>query len=137
MASTEHVWQLHDALGERHRAGLLLAAFARLRLAEVCGLRVGDVDFMRGIVSPVQQCPADQLKTEMSRTPIPIPEALALTLSAHDAEFSAAGWLLTDEWGHELGRGSCSGRSVRPRHRSTGCRPGSGSTTCGTTTPAC
>ena len=38
------------------------------------GCRVSDVDFMRGIVSPVQQYPADPLKTEMSRTPIPIPE---------------------------------------------------------------
>lgn len=102
VASTEHVWHLHDALGERHRAGLLLAAFGGLRIAEVCGLRVADVDFMRGIVSPVQQYPADPLKTEMSRTPVPIPESLALTLSAHVAEFSD-GWLLTNDWGHQLG----------------------------------
>lgn len=102
VASTEQVWALHDAMGERFRAGLLLAAFAGLRLAEVCGLRVADVDFMRGIVSPVQQYPADPLKTEMSRTPVPIPESLALTLSAHVAQFSAE-WLLADEWGHQLG----------------------------------
>ena len=38
-----------------------------------------------------------------SRTPIPIPESLALTLSAHVAAFSADGWLLTDEAGHQLG----------------------------------
>lgn len=60
---------------------------------------------MRGIVSPVQQYPSDPLKTEMSRTPvpIPIPESLALTLSAHVAEFSCDGWLLTNEWGRQLG----------------------------------
>lgn len=103
VASTEHVWALHDALGERYRAGLLLAAFAGLRLAEVCGLRVSDVDFMRGIVSPAVQYPADQLKTEISRTPVPIPESLALTLSAHVAAYSADGWLLTNEWGRQLG----------------------------------
>jgi integrase len=56
----------------------------------------------RGIVSPVRQYPDDELKTEMSRTPIPIPESLSLTLSAHVAEFSD-GWMLTDEWGKQLG----------------------------------
>lgn len=57
VASTDQIWALHDATDERYRAGLLLAAFAGLRLAEVCGLRVPDVDFMRGVVSPVQQYP--------------------------------------------------------------------------------
>ena len=102
VASTEQVWALHDAMGERYRAGVLLAAFAGLRLAEVCGLRVEDVDFMRGVVNPVRQYPADELKTEISRTPIPIPASLALTLSAHVAEFSD-GWLLTNEWDRQLG----------------------------------
>src|SRR4051812_30296363 len=45
VATTEQVRALHDAMGERYRAGLLLAAFTGLRLAEVCGLRVVDVDF--------------------------------------------------------------------------------------------
>ena len=102
MASTLQVWALHDAMGERYRAGLLLAAFAGLRLAEVCGLRVADVDFMRGVVTPVQQYPADRLKTEMSMTPIPIPDSLALTLSAHVAQFSTE-WIMCDGWGHQMG----------------------------------
>jgi integrase len=102
VASTEQIWALHDAMGERYRAGLLLASFAGLRLAEVCGLRISDVDFMRGVVSPVQQYPADPLKTEMSRTPIPIPSSLALTLSAHVAEFST-NWIMCEESGHQMG----------------------------------
>lgn len=102
VATTEQIWQLHDAMGERYRAGLLLAAFAGLRLAEVCGLRVTDVDFMRGIVSPAVQYPAEPLKTEMSRTPIPIPDSLALTLSAHVAEFSTE-LIMCDPWGKQLG----------------------------------
>ena len=61
-----------------------------------------DVDFMRGIVSPVQQYPADPLKTEMSRTPVPIPTNLALTLSAHVAEFSTD-WVMCDPWGKQMG----------------------------------
>ncbi len=40
VATTEQIWALHDAMEPRYRAGLLLAAFAGLRLAEVCGLRV-------------------------------------------------------------------------------------------------
>ena len=102
VASTEQIWGLHDAMGERYRAGLLLAAFAGLRLAEVCGLKVADIDFMRGVVSPVRQHPDDALKTECSRTPIPIPDSLALTLSVHVAVYSDY-WLLADEWGHQLG----------------------------------
>ena len=31
--------QAHDAMGKRYRAGLLLAAFAGLRLSEVCRLQ--------------------------------------------------------------------------------------------------
>ena len=102
VASTEHIWALHDAMGERYRAGLLLAAFAGLRLAEACGLRLVDIDFMRGIVSPAVQYPADPLKTEISRTPIPIPGSLALTLSAHVAAFSGGEWVLTNQWGQQL-----------------------------------
>lgn len=90
VATTEQVWALHDAMEERYRAGLLLAAFAGLRLAEVCGLRVSDVDFMRGFVNPVQQYPAEELKTEVSHTSVPIPSSLALTLSAHVQAFPSA-----------------------------------------------
>jgi integrase len=52
-----------------------------LRLAEACCLRVGDVDFMRGIVRPVVQFPADELKSEASRAPVPIPQSMALELA--------------------------------------------------------
>jgi len=65
-------------------------------------LKVADVDFMRGIGAPVRQYPDDERKTEMSRTPIPIPESLSLLLSAHVAEFSDE-YLLTNEWGRQLG----------------------------------
>jgi integrase len=61
---------------------VLLGGFVGLRTAEECGLRVDDVDFMRGIVSPAVQWPALQLKSETSRTAVPIPAELALELSA-------------------------------------------------------
>jgi integrase len=102
VATTEQVWALHEALLPRYRAGLLLAAYAGLRLAEVCGLKVADIDFMRGIVSPVRQYPDDSLKTECSQWPIPIPASLTLQLSAHVKQFSTD-WLMTDELGRQMG----------------------------------
>jgi integrase len=102
VATTDQVWALHDAMPEHLRSAILLGAFAGLRLAETCGLRVSDVDFMRGIINPVIQYPAEPLKSETSRTAIPIPASLAAELSAH-----VAGWraetLLTNESGEQLG----------------------------------
>ncbi len=64
VATTEQIWAVHDVFPEHLRAAVLLGAFAGLRLAEVCGLRVVDVDFMRGIVHPAVQYPAQPLKSE-------------------------------------------------------------------------
>lgn len=82
VATTEQVWALHDAFPEHLAPAVLLGAFVGLRTAEVCGLRVADVDFMRGIVRPVQQWPGESLKTDTARTPVPIPSELAVELSA-------------------------------------------------------
>lgn len=102
VATTEQIWALYDAMGERYRAAILLAAFAGLRLAEACGLRVADVDFMRGVISPAVQYPDEELKSETSRTPIPIPATLAAELSAQVAAYPAE-TLLTNAWGEQLG----------------------------------
>ena len=81
VATTDQVWALHDAFPEHLRPAVLLAAFAGLRLAECAGLRTNDVDFMRGVISPTVQFPEEELKTDYSRTPIPIPNELSLLLS--------------------------------------------------------
>lgn len=100
VATTAQVWALHDAMPEHLRPAILLGAFAGLRIAEACGLRISDVDFMRGIVSPAVQYPAEPLKSEMARTPVPIPQELSLELSKY-----AAGelWLLEDLLGAQVG----------------------------------
>jgi integrase len=82
VATTEQVWAIHDAVPDHLRVAVLLGAFAGLRIAEVSGLRVTDVDFIRGVVHPKQQWPGGPLKTEGSDQPIPIPRDLALLLSA-------------------------------------------------------
>jgi integrase len=82
VATTEQVWAIHDAMPERFRVAVLLGAFAGLRIAEVGGLKVADVDFLRGIVHPKEQYGGKPLKTDGSDQPIPIPRELTLMLSA-------------------------------------------------------
>jgi integrase len=81
VATTAQVWALHDAMPMHLRPAVLLGAFAGLRTAEVCGLRVSDVDYMRGVVTPEVQYPLQPLKSDASRTPVPIPRSLAVELS--------------------------------------------------------
>ncbi len=101
VATTNQVWALHDAMPPHAKPAVLLGAFVGLRLAEACGLRVSDVDFMRGIVSPQVQYPAEPLKTEISRTPVPLAASLALELSAHVAATGADNVLVT-QYGHPM-----------------------------------
>jgi integrase len=89
VATTAQVWQLHDALPDPLRPMVLLGAFAGLRRGELIAIRVEDVDFMRGVISPAIQYPAEPLKTEISRTPIPIPQELALELNRVPAEWKS------------------------------------------------
>lgn len=89
VATTEQVWALHDALPAHFRPVVLLGAFAGLRVGEMVALRVQDVDFMRGIITPAIQYPGVELKTEMSRTPIPIPQELALELNRVPADWGS------------------------------------------------
>lgn len=98
VATTEQVWALHDVMPLRLRPAVLLGAFAGLRCAEACGLRTADVDFMRGFINPEVQYPAEPLKTEISRTPVPVPRSLALEL-ARDA---TGEYLLRGEDGGQL-----------------------------------
>jgi integrase len=98
------VWALCDAVPDRYRAGILLSAFTGLQVAEACGLRVADVDFMRGIIHPAVQYPAEPLKTEVSRTAVPIAASMAAELSAHVAQWRAETLLTNAEHGGQLGR---------------------------------
>jgi len=96
LATTEQIWQLYDVFPEHLKPAILLGAFVGLRTAEACGLRTDeDVDFMRGIVKPAVQWPAEELKTEASKTPVPIPAELSLQLSAAVAEWGSD-WIVSD-----------------------------------------
>jgi integrase len=94
-ATTEQVWALYEAFPLHLRPAVLLGAFVGLRTAEACGHRTENVDFMRGIVYPTLQWPAEPLKTETSKTPVPIPSELCLLLSAAVAEWGSD-WVVSD-----------------------------------------
>lgn len=102
VATTAQVWALHDAMPEHLRAAMLLGAFVGLRTSEVCGLRVSDIDFMRGIVSPRVQYPDVVLKTEASKTPVPIPQSLSALLSAHVQAHVMGEHMFRNEWLDQL-----------------------------------
>lgn len=100
MATTQQEWALHDAMPEHLGPAILLGAFAGLRIAEACGLRVTDVDFIRGLVSPSVQYPDLPLKTELSRKSIPIAQEMSLELARHA---TGEHWLLEDALGVQVG----------------------------------
>lgn len=133
MATTEQMWALHDAMPERLRAAVLLAG---LRLAEACGLRVADVDFMRAVITPAVQYPAEPLKTDISRTPVPIAQSLALELSAQLQRWPGE-TLLTGANGGQLSTWALERYPDRSQEggRAAGRIPDS--TTCGTTSRRC
>jgi integrase len=115
VATTEQVWAIHDAVAEHLRPAILLGAFVGLRTAEVVGLRVQDVDYLRGIVKPVQQRDGEPLKSETSRTPLPMPSELALVLSAAVARWGGA-YVVTNGAGQQTSTWAIE-RAVRAARR--------------------
>lgn len=104
VATTAQVWALHDALPEHARGIVLLGAFAGLRRNEIIALRVQDVDFMRGIITPAVQYGGLPLKTEESRNPIPIPPEMAIALGRNPAAFGSD-LIVTTEHGRQVSPG--------------------------------
>ncbi|MCG7430770.1 tyrosine-type recombinase/integrase [Dermacoccus nishinomiyaensis] len=100
VCTTADVWAIYEAFPSNLRPAVLLAAFAGLRLAECAGLRASDVDFMRGIITPAVQYPAEPLKTDYSQTPIPIPHELSLMLAKAVAD-GAGEYVVTNEIGRQ------------------------------------
>jgi integrase len=102
VVTTRQVWALYDAVPEGVRPAILLGAHAGLRLAEAAALRVVDVDFVNGVVAPSTQWLDEPLKSEISRTPIPIPKEMAHLL-AQGAQLGDGRFLASDQWGNPAG----------------------------------
>lgn len=102
VATTEQVWSLYDAMGERYRVSVLLGAFAGLTTAESCGVRPDDVQWLKREIHPAVLYPAEPLKTDMRRTPVPIADTLVAALSEQVRAWPAD-TILTYEDGQQLG----------------------------------
>lgn len=97
VATTNQVWALYVAVPPDVRPAILLGAHAGLRLAEAAALRVTDVDFASGLVTPSGQWVAESLKSEASRTPIPIPAEMAQLL-AEAIPLCNGTHIVSDQW---------------------------------------
>jgi integrase len=144
VATTKQIWALHDAVPEGARPALLLGAHAGLRLAEAAALRVEHVDFGVGVIHPTSQWPEEPLKSDRSRTPIPIPRQMAHEPAAAVAAGNGR-TIVTDEWGNPAGPWTIE-RAVRAARDSAGLPEAFRFhdyadvgiiTTCATTWPAC
>ncbi|HUH08737.1 MAG TPA: site-specific integrase [Egibacteraceae bacterium] len=102
VATTDQIFAVCDAVGERHRVGILLGAFAGLRVAEACGLRVADVAFLEREIRPAVEYPAEPLKTDMSRTAVPIADALVEAIAGQVERWPAV-TVLSDGGGGQVG----------------------------------
>jgi integrase len=137
VATTEQIWALHNAVPAGLRPAILLGAHAGLRLAEAAALRPEDVDFIRGVVSPAIQWPNEPLKSDTSKTPIPIPNELSLELSAAVARGRGL-TLVTAEDGGPIAGPWAIERAVRDaRAKVEGLQAQSGFATFGTTSRRC
>ncbi|MFZ2012847.1 MAG: site-specific integrase [Nocardioides sp.] len=92
--TVEQVRALTAAMPEPCRAMVLTQAGLGLRIGELVGLRVGDVDFLRRVVHVRRQLDRNgrdpmPLKTPKSRRDIPLPAVVADALAAHLAAHPA------------------------------------------------
>ncbi|MEU7168790.1 site-specific integrase [Streptomyces morookaense] len=100
------VQQMVDTMPSYLSAAVVLLAGSGLRIGEVLGLKVSDIDFKRGTVRVERQrnqagaiCPP---KTAKSRRTVPIGEVVTDALINHLAKRPSKGWLFTMEEGAPL-----------------------------------
>ncbi len=100
--STEQVWALIEAVPERYRALIILAAGSGLRQGEAFGLTLPRIDFLRRNLRVEEQLVLltgqppylGPPKTESSRRTIPLPAVVLEALAAHVAAFPPGPWQL-------------------------------------------
>ncbi len=102
VATTRQVWALYDAVPPGVRPAILLGAHAGLRLAEAAALRVTDVDFATGVVTPSVQWENEALKSDTSRHSIPIPAEMSHLL-AEAIPLGNGIQIVSDLWGNAGG----------------------------------
>ncbi|GAA2348781.1 site-specific integrase [Saccharopolyspora halophila] len=101
--TVEQVHRLAGAVDERYRAAVSMLAGSGLRIGELLGLRVSDVDFLRRTVRVERQrLQSGKLappKTDKSVRTVPLGQVVVDELAAHLAAFPSGEWLFTDHGG--------------------------------------
>jgi integrase len=104
--TVEQVTALADAIGDRWRAVVVTLAGWGLRIGELLGLSVSDVDFLRREIRVERQrSQAGALvpvKSKSSRRTVPVGQVVIDELAAHLAAFPSTGALFVDEVGEPL-----------------------------------
>jgi integrase len=141
---TNHVRALADAVPERYRALVVLAASTGVRQGEAFAVSTDTVDFLRRTLTVDRQVLhvggepfVGPPKTEASRRVIPLPQVALNALAVHLQRFPTDGVLFTDDAGRMIRRATSTRASGDPRRRPRACRPARATTRSGTTTRLC
>lgn len=105
--TVEHVEAVRGALGEQWQAIPVVLAGSGLRIGELLGLNVGDVDFLRRTIrverQRLQSGELAPLKSKASRRTVPIGQVVVDVLAAHLAHYPATDdALFVDEFAEPL-----------------------------------
>jgi integrase len=90
--ASDEVWALHQAMDDRYRAAVLVGALTGLRISEILGLQVGDLDLLRATLS-VRRALVDTAgrlsvtppKSKAGQRTMALPAVLVEELAAHMA----------------------------------------------------
>jgi integrase len=102
----EEVSSLSTTVDRRSRAVVMTLAGSGLRIGELLGLGVGDIDFLRRTICVERQRNQAgnlaQVKSKTSRRVVPVGQVLIDELAAHLAAYPSDGALFVDEFGQPL-----------------------------------
>jgi integrase len=102
----EQVQLLATTIPDRYRAAVVLLAGSGLRVGELLGLHVSDVDFLRRTVRVERQRLQDGRiappKTAKSTRTVPLGQVVIDELAAHLAAYPSDEWLFVDELGRPV-----------------------------------
>ena len=104
--TVEEITRVVEAMPDRYRAAAVLLAGSGLRIGEMLGLRVSDVDFLRRSVrverQRLQSGEIGPAKTAKSVRTIPLGEVVLEALAAHLSAYPSGEWLFVTEAGGPL-----------------------------------
>lgn len=105
--TADEITEIRKAIGEQWRAVVVVLAGSGLRIGELLGLEVADVDFLRRTIrverQRLQTGAIAPLKTKASRRTVPVGQVVIDALAAHLVAYPTPGPLFVDEFSEPLG----------------------------------